>query len=39
MEQVEWNIKKWIFGKAMSLIFEIKKLKNLQAGGIKTWLI
>ena len=39
MEQVGQNIKKWIFGKVMSLIFEIKKLKNLQASGVKTWLI
>ena len=36
-----WNIKKrkWVFKKLMSLVFQMKKLRNLQAGGVKTWLI
>ena len=34
-----WNIEKWIFGKLISLIFQMKKFKILQAGGVKTWLI
>ena len=34
-----WNIKKQIFGKLMSLIFQMKKLRNLQAGRVKTCLI
>ena len=34
-----WNIKKWIFGKLMNLIFQMKNLRNLQAGEVETWLI
>ena len=34
-----WNIEKWIFGKLISLIFQMKKLSNLQEGGVKTWLM
>ena len=30
-----WDIEKWIFGKLISLIFLMKKLKNLQASGVK----
>ena len=33
------NIEKWIFGKLISLTFQMKKLSNLQAGWIKTWLM
>ena len=29
-----WNIEKWIFGILMSLIFEMRKLRNLQAGRV-----
>ena len=31
-----WNTEKWIFGKLISLTFQMKKLSNLQAGGVKT---
>ena len=34
-----WNIEKSVFGKLISLFFSMKKLKNLQAGGVKTLLI
>ena len=39
-----WNIEKWIFGKLINLTFKVnqfkmKKLSNLQAGGVKTWLM
>ena len=34
-----WNIEKLIFGKLISLTFSIKKLGNLQAVGVKTWLM
>ena len=34
-----WNIEKWTFGKLMSLTFRMKKLRNLQAGSVKTWLL
>ena len=34
-----WNIKKWIFGMLMSLIFQMKKLRNLHKGGVRTWLM
>ena len=33
------NIEKWIFGKLISLTFQMKKLSNLQAGWVKTWLM
>ena len=33
------NIQKWLFGKLTSLMFSMKKLKNLQAVGVKTWLM
>ena len=33
------NIEKWIFGKLISLTFQMKKLSNLQVGWIKTWLM
>ena len=35
----KWNIDKWLFEKIMSLTFQIKRLRNLQADGIKTWLV
>ena len=33
------NIEKWIFGRLISLTFQMKKLSNLQAGWVKTWLM
>ena len=30
-----WNIEKWI----ISLTFQMKKLSNLQADGVKIWLM
>ena len=33
------NIEKCIFGKLISLTFLMKKLRNLQAGGVKTRLM
>ena len=33
------NIEKWIFGKLISLTFQMKKLSNLQVGWVKTWLM
>ena len=30
-----WDIEKWIFGKLISLIFLMKKLRNLQADGVQ----
>ena len=34
-----WNIEKWIFRKLIGLTFLMKKLNNLQAAGVKTWLM
>ena len=34
-----WHIEKWILGKLLSLTFSMKMLRNLQAGGVKTWLM
>ena len=34
-----WNIEKWMFEKLISLTFQMKKLCNSQAGGVKTWLM
>ena len=33
------DIEKWVFGKLISLILEMRKLRNLQPVGVKTWLI
>ena len=35
----EWNVEKWIFGKLTSLNFYMKKLSNLQAGGVRICLM
>ena len=37
--EYRWNIEKWIFGKKISLTFQMKKLSNLQAGGVKVWIM
>ena len=37
--EYRWNIEKWIFGKKISLTFQMKKLSNLQAGGVKAWIM
>ena len=34
-----WNLGYWILKKLMSLISQMKKSRNLQAGGVKTWLM
>ena len=33
------NIEKWVLRKLMSLMFQMKKLKNLRAGEVKAWLM
>ena len=35
----KWDDEKWIFGKLMRLIFKMKRLRNLQAGGVRNWLM
>ena len=37
--EYRWNIEKWIFEKKISLTFQMKKLSNLQAGGVKVWIM
>ena len=39
MEQVQMEYREMDAGKLMSLTFQMKKLRNLKEGGVKTWLM